>query len=539
VVIDVPPAFGGSGAAAEDINGDGLPDLLLLSGSGNKLLLNDGEGGFKDITQQAGIDWRRSDGLPGEPRQPLIADLDNDGLQDIVITYVNDPHRVYRNLGNAQFEDVTDRAGLGGAGLVGGPATVVDIDNDGLLDLYITYFGQYIDGILPTLSRRNENGLPNRLFRNLGGMKFEDITEKSGIAGSGWTQAAAHTDINLDGWQDLIEGNDFGINAYYLNQGDGTFINAAQALNTDKPSYTMSIGIADLNADQYPDFYISNIVTMDKDQKYVDPKGETTMKFDSRTLADLRVVEANDLFVSVQRDGSPATYEQSTAIGRGKSSTGWAWGADFLDFDNDGDDDLYVANGMNEFAVYSSENPYYRDPKGEARSVRFPESTRETNVLFRNESGKLVNFSENSGADLYGNSRAVVYVDFDIDGDLDMLLNNYHEPAVLLQNNAEKNGNHWISITLVGDPDQGVNRDAIGAILLMSTDQNQTIWREIHGGSGYLTMNPKRQHFGIGSANTASIKIIWPNSTTTDFSNLKANTSYRIDQRQNALVPNP
>ncbi|NBT30188.1 MAG: VCBS repeat-containing protein, partial [Gammaproteobacteria bacterium] len=151
-VITLPPAFGGAGVAAGDFDSDGDADLLILSGLGNFLYRNNRDGTFTDITDQSGINWKRSDGLPGEPRQPLVADLDNDGDQDVIITYVNDPHRVFRNDGNGRFEDVSDRANLGGSGLVAGPATLLDIDNDGLLDLYITYFGNYLGGVLPTLA---------------------------------------------------------------------------------------------------------------------------------------------------------------------------------------------------------------------------------------------------------------------------------------------------------------------------------------------------------------------------------------------------
>ena len=141
-IITIPPAFGGAGVAVGDINDDGRDDILLLGGLGNRLYVSRGPGSFVDITRSAGLEWvRAEDKRPGEPRQPLLADLDNDGDQDIVITYVNDPHRVYRNNGDETFSDVTANAGLAGAGLVGGPATVFDYDGDGPLDLYITYFG--------------------------------------------------------------------------------------------------------------------------------------------------------------------------------------------------------------------------------------------------------------------------------------------------------------------------------------------------------------------------------------------------------------
>lgn len=538
--LNIPPAFGGSGVAAEDIDGDGLSDVLLLSGLGNKLYLNKGNGRFIDITEQANLDWRRDDGLPGEPRQPVIADFDNDGLQDILITYVDDKHRLYRNLGDNRFEDVTDRANLGGKDLVGGPAVVFDYDNDGLLDIYVAYFGDYIHGILPTLARRNINGLPNKLFRNRGNFRFEDVTAGSGVDNNGWGQAASHTDLDRDGWQDLIVGNDFGVNAYYRNKGDGTFEDISASLGTDKPSYTMSIGISDLNNDLYPDIYISNIVTMNKDEKYVAPNEDMPMKFNALKLANMRVVEANDLFVSDSANKRLGGYTLSTMVDRGYSSTGWAWGADFFDVDNDGDDDLYVANGMNDFNLYSRENPYYTDPyENKKRDVYFPDSSRETNVFFINSNGKLQNMSRQSGADLLSNSRSVAYLDYDNDGDLDMLLNNYHEAAVLYRNNAELLAGNWLKIKLIGDPGQGTNRDAIGAKIVVTDAQTGLqVWREIHGGSGYLTMHPKRQHFGLGDRQRVDVVVEWPNGKTSVFKRIETNRSYTVRQIDNEITVN-
>ncbi len=527
--LNIPPAFGGSGVAAEDINGDGFIDILLLSGLGNKLFINDGSNQFTDITREAGLDWRREDGLPGEPRQPIIADFDNDGLQDVLITYVNDKHRLYRNMGNNRFQDVTDIAALGGKNLVGGPGVVFDYDNDGLLDIYITYFGDYIHGILPTLARRNTNGLENKLFRNLGNFKFKDVTDSSGVGNTGWGQAASHTDLDRDGWQDLIVGNDFGINAYYRNKGDGSFENISSRLGTDKPSYTMNIGISDLNKDLFPDIYISNIVTMNKDQKYVSPNANTSMSFNPEKLANMRVVEANDLFISGSKNKDLTGYQLSSKVERGYSSTGWSWGANFFDVDNDGDDDLYVANGMNEYNLYSNENPYYTDPiENKQRQVYFPSSNRETNVFFINSNGKLQNVSKDSGADILSNSRSVAYLDYDNDGDLDMVLNNFHEPAVLYRNNAELLGGNWIKIKLIGDPAKNINRDAIGAKIIINTPSGLQLWREIHGGIGYLSMHPKQQHFGLGKQDNVTITVEWPNGDKKVFNNIKANQSYTI-----------
>jgi hypothetical protein len=527
--LNVPPAFGGSGAAAGDINNDGIMDVLLLSGSGNALYLGNGRGHFRDITDDAGIVFKRKDGNFPEPRQPIIADLDNDGWQDILITYANDNHKLYRNSGNGKFEDVSGTAGLGGENLVGGPAAVFDYNNDGLLDIYISYFGDYLHGNLPKLTRDNLNGLPNKLFKNTGGMRFEDVTEKAGVGNTGWGQALAHTDFDLDGRQDIIVGNDFGINVYYRNRGDGTFENAAPKLGTDKPSFTMNVGITDLNRDGFPDIYISNIVTMVKDEKYVLPAEDTAMKFDPAKMARMRVIEANDLFLSHSADGKLEKYMLSDAVGRGFSSTGWAWGANFFDFDNDGDDDLYCVNGMNEYSVYS-DTPYYTKVFNEQRKITLPVYEKESNVFFVNEGGKLQNHSKESGTDLLGNSRSIVYLDFDNDGDLDIILNNYHGPAVVYRNNSQQLNNNRMMIKLTGDPGKKSNRDAIGARIIAYKNGQQLAWREIRGGDSYLSVSPKVQHMGLGKEKAVDITVIWPNGEKSQFQNVEANRRYMLKQ---------
>ena len=527
----IPPAFGGAGVAAEDINNDGKPDVLVLSGLGNRLYLNRGNGQFEEVTQSAGLDWKRADNQPGEPRQPIIADLDNDGNKDIVITYVNDTHRVYRNLGNAKFQDVTETSQLGGIDLVGGPATVFDYDNDGLLDIYITYFGNYLKGDLPSLKRRNSNGLPNKLFRNLGGFKFKDVTKGSNLDHTGWGQAATHTDLDNDGLQDLIVGNDFGVNAYYRNNGDGTFTNIAKDIGAEKPSYTMGIGLADLNADMQPDIYISNIVTMNKDEKYILPEADTQMKFNPDKLATMRVVEANDLFLS-----GPGGYELSKAVGRGYSSTGWSWDADFFDFDNDGDDDLFVLNGMNEFNVYSSDNPYYTDPlENKAVNVYIPVATKESNVFFVNDGGKLNNRSVDSGVDWLGNSRSAAYLDMDDDGDLDIVVNNYHEHGLVYRNNSQTNGLNWLKVKLVGAPEKGVNLDAIGSRIVVTTPDGTQRWREVHGTIGYMSVHPSTQHVGLNKHDKADIQIRWPNGKFSEIKAVKAGQTVVIEYNKQNL----
>ena len=543
VRLAVPPTFGGSGVAAEDVDNDGDPDVLILSGAGNALYLNDGKGRFTNVTEAAGLAWKRADGRAGEPRQPIVADFDNDGLQDVLITYVDDAHRLYRNTGRPEgsqdsikFEDVTARANLGGKGLVGGPATALDFDKDGLLDVYIGYFGDYLEGELPTLSRRNNNAQPDKLFRNKGNFVFEEVVN-SGVENTGWAQSVGHLDFDGDGWEDLICGNDFGTNAWYRNlgrpagsQGQVRFEDVSSKIGTDKPSYTMNVGITDLNRDGYPDVYISNIVTMDKDEKYVLPDPKTRMKFDPAKMANMRVVEANDLWSSVAQDGKLTSYAQSNAVGRGFRSTGWAWDADFFDFDNDGDDDLYVVNGMNEYAVYSSVNPYLTDPQGNPSSAVLPVAEKEVPVFFVNTKGMLLEETAKSGADPAGNARSVAYLDSDADGDLDMVVNNFNSPAIVYRNNSEKTGNRWIKLRLTGDPAKGVTRDAIGAKIIADTKSQKGLWREVFSTIGYLSVHPKEQHLGLGSDTKADVTVVWPNGDRETFRGLAAGTTHAIVQ---------
>lgn len=510
-VSTIPPAFGGSGIAAEDINNDGWPDLLILSGSGNKLYINNRDKTFSDITKQSGIDWKRPDGTYGEPRQPLITDLDNDGWQDIVITYVNDKHRVYRNLGNGTFQDVTQAANLGGEGLIGGPATVFDYDKDGLLDIYIGNFGNYLKGTLPTLARHNTNGLPNKFFRNTGNFHFEDVTTQSGTGNTGWTQAVGHSDFDCDGWQDLIVGNDFGVNAYYRNLGNGTFENVSKQLGTNKASYTMGIGIADLNRDQRPDYYISNIVTMNKDEKYTLPSPDTEAKFDPRKLANMRVVEANDLFLSsTGHTNNLPKFTLSTMVDRGYSSTGWSWDADFFDFDHDGDEDLYVLNGMNDFNIYSEDNPFYADPiNNQAMHVQFANGRSEKNIFFSNRNGRLSEDTDKSGLGLLSNSRSATYFDYDNDGDLDLAINHYHGKVQLFENRVGSQSGNWIKIKLT-DLTAKANRDAIGATIHVKSATNASQWKELHSTTGYLSVHPKTIHLGVGQSEQVEVQVTWP-----------------------------
>lgn len=523
------PTFSGGGVAAEDIDNDGSIDLLFLGGTGNVLYFGDGRGGFEKAGKGLSdlLSSSSEGSIPAESRQPLIADFDNDGRQDIFIACTNSNHRMYRNLGNRQFEDVSDSTGLGGAGLIGGPATTFDFDNDGLLDLYIAYFGDYLNGAAPKQDRDNKNALPNKLFRNLGGMRFQDVTEGSGTADTGWCQAVSHTDFDRDGWQDIVVANDFGRNALLRNLGGGRFENVARDLGHTKAYHSMNVSFTDLNRDGFPDIYISNIATMVKDNKYAFPDVNTTQKLDLSALSNMLVKEANILYLSKREDGKLHRYAPSTDIERGESTTGWAWDAEFLDFDNDGDDDLYVVNGANDYNIFSEVLVLQQDSRKSPQHFQLS-NRRETNVFYVNDNGMLMNRSSASGANFSGNSRSTAYFDWDEDGDLDIAVANFQSPAVMLRNENEQVDNRWLTVRLIGDQAKKSNRDAIGARIIATSDDGLYAVREIQGGSGFLSQNPKEQHFGLGSAAHVDLTIHWPGGDVQKVGHLPAGKRYVI-----------
>jgi hypothetical protein len=360
-------------------------------------------------------------------------------------------------------------------------------------------------------------------------MQFEDVTAESGTDSHSWTQALSHVDFDRDGRQDIVVANDYGRNAFYRNLGDGKFENVAHQLGVTKAYHSMNVGISDLNDDGYPDIYISNLATLMKDNRYVFPDVNTHIDLNLRALTGMLIKESDMLYMSRVEPGHPLVYHPSKDVERGATSTGWAWDADFFDFDHDGDDDLYLVNGTNDYNFLSMVYNKPADESGTAAQMLLSHS-RESNVFFRNQDGKLKNVSSQSGADFVGNSRSAAYLDFDDDGDLDIALNNFHAPAVVFRNNTEKRGLNWLKLRLIGDPESGSNRDAIGARILVTADGGLRVHREINGGGGYMSMNPKQQHFGLGTAKSARVDIIWPNGEQQTLDSVRANQSYSVRQ---------
>jgi hypothetical protein len=326
---------GDSGVAVADFDGDGWVDIYYCDGVRNALLRNRGDGTFEDVTEKAGLG-----GPQAVSRSAIFADFDNDGRLDLFVTYEAAPCRLYKNLGNGTFRDVTEQAGVG---YVGFPTSVAvaDYDNDGLLDIYIGCYGDHTNRY-PEL--KSKNGDPNILFRNLGGMRFRDVTSETGTGDRGWTLGVAWGDYNGDGRPDLFVCNDFGTNTLFRNEGGGRFTDVTEEAGVALEGFGMSCAFGDYNNDGTLDLYLAGMFSN---------AGQWIFKNDDLLpgpyLKDVRkkvlglldtMTGGNRLF---RNDGNGRFTEVARKAGVEYGQ--FAWCSPWADFDNDGHLDLYCCNG--------------------------------------------------------------------------------------------------------------------------------------------------------------------------------------------------
>ena len=471
----------GSGIALFDFDNDADLDIYFVNGGAlpgsppfstpptNVLYRNDGtftDVAFIDVTAEASV------GDTGYGFGCCVGDYNNDGLRDLYVT--NDGTNVlYENNGDGTFTNVTARAGVGGTSLSTGCA-FVDYDADGWLDLYVVNYVQFSTEANRRCSRQGirtyctPEALPAEadiLYRNNGDGTFTDVTKKARIAEApGKGLGVVCGDIDNDGDVDIFVANDTTPNFLYLNNGDGTFIEdalfAGVALGEDGRAYSgMGANLGDFDNDGYLDIVITN--------------------FQEQT---------NSLYHNAQ-DGF--FNEVSFAKGVGEKSLPYlAWGVDFVDFDNDGWLDLFVANG------HLDENIAKIDPVG---------TYAQPNQLFWNKQGNRFGAFALTEPRVYS-SRGAAFGDVDNDGDVDIVVSNMNAAPTVLRNNGG-NARRWLRLQLVGTH---CNRDAIGARATVVTGDLTQI-REVKSGSGYLSQNELHLHFGLGDAEKVdSVTIRWP-----------------------------
>ncbi len=495
----------GCGVAFFDYDNDGWLDIFLLSGTrldgapkeaSNRLYKNNRNGTFTDITAHAGLT------STGWASGVTIADYNNDGFEDIFITYYG-RQVLYKNNGNGTFTDVTAASGLPATlpeGHWASGCTFVDYDRDGHLDLFVT---SYVELDTKTLQKTGANadcnwkGVPvncgprglkpgyNRLYHNHGDGTFKDVTEASGVAkaSGGYGLTVVAVDFDNDGWPDIYVACDSTPSLLFRNNHDGTFreegLFRGVALSEDGQEQAgMGVGIGDFNLDGNLDIFKTHF--------------------------------ADDTPVLYQNDGKGNFEDVTIRSGLGVETRYISWGAGIVDLDNNGWPDLFFVTG----SVY---------PEVARVLTQYPYKT--PRVIFRSlgASKGSVKFEEilegaGPGIGAEHSSRGCAFGDFDNDGDLDMLIMNMNEPPSLLRNDV-KGAGHWLKVLLIGAK---TNRSAIGSRVTASYD-GKVQAQEVTAQSSFLSVNDRRLHFGLGPAATADLVVRWTNGGSDKFANVAAN----------------
>ncbi len=469
----------GAGIGVGDLDADGFPDLYLGGEGLGKLLRNRGGKGFEDVTEAMGLQ-----GIT-DARAALFFDYDDDGRDDLLLIRSGGASTlaVQRDATMA-LSPIATHSGAH-------TATLFDADGDGDLDLYVGYYGSdrcnrgECSASLPSMDGRN--GSANQLF-----LRTEAGFSLSAHEGDvGWALAVVAADLNRDGHADLYVANDFGPNALLVGDGRGGFENVAAARHVADRGSGMNVSLTDLNDDGRWDLFVTNIDMFEKSVKVVFPGDASEVGLEGEVLRAFRYLSGNQLYVS-QRDAwrneAPARLEGS--------DTGWGWGAVFFDADHDGDEDLYLCNGWIEGAPAAAQ----------------------ANLLFRREGDVFLRVPGPAGFE--GNSRSVVAVDVDRDGDLDLVVNGYREAPRLLLNT--RGGDGALDLVLAGPPK---NRRGIGAEVIVRTTPDggaaKVQRRAVVAAIAYLGQAPPRIHVGIGAAKRADVTVRWPDGGVTEHPGLE------------------
>ncbi len=553
--------YGPGGIAAADVDNDGLHDLFIPDGVSSRMFRNvggkAGDGRFEDVTEAWGLA-----GLDGVS-VGTFADYDNDGWKDLFVSRTFRPNQLFHN-DRGRFRDVTAGSGLG-EDSVTTVASWADYDNDGDLDLYV---GRYLDPrkVIPTTFYAR-NGEPNQLYRNEGGGKFTNVTEEAGVGDTGLCLGTVFGDYDDDGDPDLYVVNDFGRATLYRNEGDGTFADVTVDSGTLAYGAGMSASFGDYDNDGRLDIYTADIRSehgwfaepptvwryMANSWKQGVWKSDMPLYFQIFRQSGFEFVKVFQEMASgnhLLRNRGDGTFED-VSWESGANPLGWFWGSNFADFDNDGWQDIYSANGWVyndrgteielEFLnnVVGRQSDYktgiFFDPKHFGRqSWHGWERNRHLRNNGPDASGRITfrEIGTPAGTDLLTNSRGTAVADFWNRGALDIAVSASTDRHALLRNEVGPR-RHWLQVELVGTRS---NRDAVGARATVRTaGQQQT--REVVLGDGYGSQSSLRLHFGLGGAGKVDeIEVKWPASGTVQrFRNVAADHIVQVTEGQDLV----
>ena len=486
----------GSGCMFFDFDGDGWMDLYAVNGAYlegvsdppepgdrvddlvNQLFRNRGDGTFADVTATSGT------GDPGYGMACIAGDYDNDGHADIYVTNYG-RNTLFHNEGDGTFADVTEAAGVGDE-LWGVGTVFFDYDMDGDLDLYVgnylefdpEYRLYYAADLFP--GPLAYPGQPDVLYRNEGDGTFVDVTEAAGVVSEARAMGLVAGDYNGDGHVDLYVANDAMENYLYRNNADGTFTDVGLELGV---AFSANGDASSSMGGDFGDF------DLDGDMDLIVPD-----------------MAYNNLFVNV----APDYFEDFTAeLGIAEISGQYvSWHGDFLDYDNDGDLDLFITNGDAHHLTHTMESLLLANVPREGGGRTFVDISGESGPFFRHRCL----------------SRGAAAGDYDNDGDLDLFVLHLDQPSQLLRNEGG-NARHWLMVALQGTVG---NRDGIGAQVTVRAGATEQV-SQAQTAVGYISQNDPRLHFGLGASEQVdTITVRWPSGKVQELTRVAADQVVRI-----------
>lgn len=492
----------GAGVSIVDFNRNGLQDIYMTNsrfGKPNVLYKNQGDGTFRDVAKEMGVADLNQEGL-GVSMGAIWGDYNNNGYEDLFVFRWGKPE-LYRNDEGRGFTRVTDEAGL--PDWINANAAVwLDYNNNGLLDLFIGgYYHEDVDfwnlsttRIMPDSYEYATNGGRNYLLENQGDGTFNDVTEEAGLTSRKWVLAAAAADLNNSGYPDLVIANDYGVDELFINE-NGRFRSAGQDAGMGfVPKSGMSVAFGDIMNQGEFSIYVTNI-------------SEPGV-----------LMQGNNLWVPSRRSTSEQLHYRNLAGSMGVDIGEWGYGGQFVDLNNNGYLDLYVANG---YISAEKGTDYWYDfakvvganrniiidarnwPPMEGRTF----SGYQNNKIWINDgAGRFQEVAAAVGGLLDMDSRAVAYADLWNRGVSDLIVVNQHGPAIVYRNHVNPD-HQWISFSLEGTVS---NRGAIGALVELHWN-GQRQKRVVSGGDAFSSQSQRPVLFGLGRDPVIEkVKIIWP-----------------------------
>jgi len=532
--------FNGGGVAVGDINNDSLPDLFFTANkTANKLYINKGNLKFEDVTEKSGVgSMRFSTGA-------TFIDINRDGLLDLYVCNAGPSkkekereNQLYINQGDGTFSEEAAKYGINDPNH-STQASFLDYDKDGDLDLFVMnhsiYFKNQLSEVFEILKDKETlRKVSGKLFRNDNG-HYEDVTEESGLLKHAYGIGLAVSDVNNDGWPDMYISNDFSIPDYFfINNGDGTFTDQQKELTQQITWFGMGCDIADINNDGLLDVGVLDMAANDH------VRSKTLMASMNPTffnaLVDQLGYQRQYMFNSLQLNNGNGTFSNIANLS-GTAKTDWSWSALFADLDNDGYKDYLVTNGFRRYTLDNDFQIALRKAKNDYRG-NIPLTKRKelynlmpqiklANYAFHNKGDlSFENMAKAWGLNKPSYSNGSVYADLDLDGDLDLVINNIDQKAFVYRNNSEKlSSNNYLRVNLIDDSKGSAFYNA--KVYIYYNNEQQVL--EYAPTRGYQSSVEHNLHFGLGEQEIVDRLVVkWLDGSETVLEDIAANQKLDI-----------